>query len=482
MLFNSLEFAFFFAVVYGLYLLFDHKWQNRMLLVASCVFYGAWNWKLLFLIFVSITLDYFLGIFIHRAENPRKRKLLLWLSVAGNLSILGFFKYFNFFAENFHSLLHAFGIPVSLPALHIILPVGISFYTFQSLSYTIDIYRKELKPERDFFNFALFVMFFPQLVAGPIERAKHLLPQIQSPRVIRLDWFYEGIYLIVWGLWEKIFVADNLAKIVDPVFSSTPPYNLWEVLLAVYAFSFQILCDFDGYSNVARGLGRVMGFDIVENFRFPYFSTNPQALWKGWHISLTTWLKDYLYVPLTKIGKRSSLKAYGSIFITMTLCGLWHGAAWNCVLFGAYHGIVLVVYHLLKPFLRKVPEIKAPVLNKIMVGICMVFNFHVWSLGFITFRSQSMPQLFEMIRGLFSGFSGFLGIADRFLSMAYFVFFLLLVQAFQYSRNNLLVMRYWPRVYRVAFFLVLGFLTLYVIILGKAAGISGGKEYIYFQF
>ncbi|MBW1679002.1 MAG: MBOAT family protein, partial [Deltaproteobacteria bacterium] len=274
MLFNSLEFGVFFFIVYALYLMLGHRWQNRMLLMASYVFYGAWAWRFLSLIFISTILDYLCGIKIYESDSLKRKRFFLFCSIIGNLTILGFFKYFNFFASNLQALLSHFGFSIQPHFLNLILPVGISFYTFQSMSYTIDIYRNQMEPTRNFLDFALFVAFFPQLVAGPIERARRLLPQILAPRKITLDKFYAGCYLIFWGLFQKVFIADNLARIVDPIFAAGPPYNGAMVLIALYGFAFQILCDFAGYSNIARGLGKCLGFDIIVNFNLPYFSTS----------------------------------------------------------------------------------------------------------------------------------------------------------------------------------------------------------------
>jgi len=342
MLFNSLEFAVFMVVVYGLYLVLNHKWQNRMLLVASYIFYGAWNWRFLSLIFISTVLDYICGIKIYNSNSVKRKRFFLFLSVFGNLSILGFFKYFNFFVGDLTALINYFGFSFQTHSLNIILPVGISFYTFQTMSYTIDIYRDKLRPTRRFFDFALFVAFFPQLVAGPIERARNLLPQILSPRTFSVDRFYEGCYLIFWGLFQKIVIADNLAKMVVPVFGDWQ-YESGKVLLALYAFAFQIFCDFAGYSNIARGLGRVMGFEIMVNFRLPYFATNPREFWRRWHISLSSWLRDYLYIPLGG-SRKGAIFTCRNILITMLLGGLWHGAAWTFVFWGVYHSFLLVAH------------------------------------------------------------------------------------------------------------------------------------------
>jgi len=325
MLFNSLEFLIFFAIVYSLYLVCNHRWQNRTLLVASYVFYGFWDWRFLSLIFVSTLVDYICGL--KMASLPKEnREIFLWISLSLNLSLLGFFKYFNFFTTNMIDLLALFNIQANATLLNIILPVGISFYTFQSLSYTIDIYRGEIKPTRKFIDFALFVALFTQLVAGPIERAKHLLPQVIQPRKTSMNHFYEGCFLIFWGLFEKIFVAGNLAKIVDPIFAADAPYQGMAVLLAMYAFSFKIFCDFDAYSNIAKGLGRCMGFDIMINFNLPFFVTNMQEFWNRWHISLSLWIRDYLYFPLFQGLKKfkGNLRVYIALLTSMTIIGLWH--------------------------------------------------------------------------------------------------------------------------------------------------------------
>ncbi|MBE9529897.1 MAG: MBOAT family protein, partial [Proteobacteria bacterium] len=352
MLFNSVQFAIFFAIVYLLYLLLNHKGQNRLLLVASYVFYGCWDWRFLSLIAISTVVDYFCGLKIYESREKQKRKLFLFISVCSNLTILGFFKYFNFFTDNLYALLNGFGFSPDPFFLNIILPVGISFYTFQTISYSIDIYRKELNPTRKFLDFALFVSFFPQLVAGPIERAKNLLPQMLLPRKLTVDKFYEGCYLIFWGLFLKVFIADNLARMVDPVFSSSGPYDGVRVLLALYAFAFQIFGDFAGYSNIARGLAKCMGFDLMVNFNLPYFAVNPKDFWQRWHISLSTWFRDYLYIPLGG-NRHGQMNTCRNLAITMLLCGLWHGAAWTFIVWGAYHALLQIIHKLLQPLLSK---------------------------------------------------------------------------------------------------------------------------------
>lgn len=398
MLFNSLQFLIFFVIIFSLYLMLKQKWQNRMLLVASCIFYSAWDWRFLFLIFISITTDYFCALKIYRTENEKQRKHFLLLSIIVNLSILGFFKYFNFFLDNLIALLNYFGITIQMHFIKIILPLGISFYTLKTLSYTFDVYRKEMKPVRSFLDYALFVIFFPQIIAGPIMRAKDLLPQILALRKLSFDKFSRGLYLILWGLIQKIFIADNLANIANPVFASNPPYNGLIVLIAVYAFAFQIFCDFAGYSNISIGLGRCMGFDTTSNFDRPYLSKNPADFWRRWHITLSTWLRDYLYTPI--VVNRRYWGDWGIIFglmVTLIVCGFWHGAAWTFVVWGAYHGLLLAIHYLSRPLLIKILTPKNVVFKKIWGFVQIVIFFHIICIGWIFFWAKSISQAFSML-------------------------------------------------------------------------------------
>lgn len=344
MVFNSLIFLVFFLVVYGLYRVMPHRGQNLLLLVSSYFFYGWWDWRFLSLIFISTVVDYWAGLAIeHADENARRRKIALWISLVSNLGILGFFKYFNFFADNLVVLLQGVGISSPVRHLNIILPVGISFYTFQTMSYTLDIYSRQMRPTRNFLDFAAFVSFFPQLVAGPIERASKLLPQIQTPRTITRGDMESGAWLVFWGLFKKCVVADNLAMLIDTGFGGGSATGA-QSLLGLYAFAFQIFCDFSGYSDIARGLARWMGIELMLNFNNPYFALNPREFWARWHISLSTWLRDYLYIPLggNLKGRR---RTYVNLVLTMLLGGLWHGAAWTFVAWGAFHGALLAIYH-----------------------------------------------------------------------------------------------------------------------------------------
>ena len=401
MLFNSFLFLKFFLIFYLLYLLTRNhlKWQNRLLLAASYIFYAAWDWRFLFLLFFTTFLDFIIAQKIFDSQSQRQRKALLALSVVANLGVLGFFKYFNFFTENLSFLMEHLGFHGTFKLLRVALPIGISFYTFQSMSYTIDVYRRELVPPKSFWDFSVFVTYFPHLVAGPILRATYILPQVVNPRKIQREQVYKGCALIFWGLFQKVFVADNLAKIVDPVFNSAGPYDGFLVLTAVYAFAFQILCDFAGYSDIARGLGKLMGFDIVINFNLPYFAANPREFWKRWHISLSTWLRDYLYVPLGG-SRKGKAREYFNLFATMLLGGLWHGASWTFVIWGAYHGILLITHRMLEPWLQRIPGPSSAWGRRGWLLIKMIFFFHLVCVGWLFFRAGSISQAWAMMAGL----------------------------------------------------------------------------------
>ncbi len=344
------------------------------------------------------------------------------------------------------------------------------------MSYAFDVYRKQLIPAKNFLDYALFVTYFPQLVAGPIERANHLLPQVLKPRQVTLDKFYEGCYLIFWGLFLKVFVADNLAKIVDPVFASNGPYDGARVLIALYAFAFQIFGDFAGYSNMARGLGKCMGFDIMVNFNLPYFATNPSDFWKRWHISLSSWLRDYLYIPLGG-NRKGRLNTYRNLAITMLLGGLWHGATWLFVFWGAYQGLLLIVYKMLQPFLNRVRSIKNIFLAKIWFGVRVILFFHIICIGWLIFRARSIVQFLKMWRSLFYQFSFSLDadLKNSSFRVIFFICILLIVQMRQYWKKDLMIIFKSNNLTRAIFYFIIFYLLLIY-------GVEGGKEFIYFQF
>ena len=473
MIFNSIEFAAFFVLVFGSILLLPHKWQNRMLLAASYYFYGAWDWRFLFLIWITTGLDYFCGLRIDQAPDRKTKKFFLLLSVCTNLSILGFFKYTNFFMEGFQDLLGLWGISFNPFFLSIMLPVGVSFYTFKTLSYTIDIYRGQMKATNHLIDFALFIAFFPQLLAGPIERARRFLPQIQNPRRILLEDVYQGGFLIFWGLFQKIFIADNLSRIVDPVFSGGAPYDGLTTAIAVYAFTFEIYCDFAGYSNMAIGLGKCLGFDTMINFNLPYFSTSPQEFWRRWHISLSQWLRDYLYISLGG-NRKGVLHLYRNLFLTMVLGGLWHGAAWTFVFWGAYHGILLVFHRLAEPILKFIsPENRLS--QTIWWWIRVIFCFHLIAFGWMIFRAESMPQVWAMVKSMGNPLVFNEASIAVMKKLLFFLSPLVMVQVYQYCKNDLMAVYRSPAAVRSIFY----FLCIYLAVV---FGAEGGKEFIYFQF
>ncbi|MSR62014.1 MAG: MBOAT family protein [Planctomycetes bacterium] len=468
MLFNTLDFALFLVLVVGLYHLLAHRAQNVLLLLASYWFYGAWDWRFAGLLFLSTTIDYWIGRGLGALSDARRRRWLLGASVAVNLGILGSFKYFDFFVGSAAALLARLGVHAPDLALHVVLPVGVSFYTFQELSYTIDVYRGQLQPARRFVDFALFVSFFPQLVAGPIERATALLPQIQAPRRVTWQGLRSGAWLILWGTFKKVFVADNLGNLVDAVYARDAHPTGPEAWLAVYAFAFQIYGDFSGYSDVARGSARLLGFELMHNFEWPYFATSLRDLWRRWHISLTTWLRDYLYIPLggNRVG---TLKHYRNMLVTMLLCGLWHGAAWTFVVWGLLHAAALMTQHALTPWTTRVLPRAWP--WKLAGGL---LAFHLWCLFFVPFRAADMGQALDLWRTLFS--DGNAGMARAWLvPLLVYVAPLLLVEAVQRWRgDDELVLRL-PVLLRASVY-ALVFAALVLLAEDHA------RPFIYFQF
>lgn len=479
MLFKFIEFLVFFAGIYIPYLFLDHKWQNRLLLAASCLFYAAWDWRFVFLIFVSITTDYFCGLKIDESDSEKVKKRFLLLSIFVNLAILGFFKYFNFFIANFARLIDHFGLSLHPQMLNILLPLGISFYTFKTISYTIDVYAEKIKPSRSYRDYALFVSFFPLILAGPIMRAGDLLRQITSPRKVRLEGFYEGSYLIFWGVFQKFFVADNLAAISGNIFNSSPPYHGAAVLLGAYAFAFQIYCDFAGYSNIARGLGKCLGFDIMINFNLPYFATNPQDFWNRWHISLSNWLRDYLYNPIS-----FSLRPWGAwgvstaVMCTFLLCGLWHGANWNFIVWGAYWGILLISYAFLRPLLAKTPGPEKAIYEKAWFFIRVIFFFHLICLGWVIFGLEgNLSKGFCMLQSIFCDFRLVkkIGLMENAVNLIAFLWLLGIVEILQFLKKDLMVVYKANAVLKMCFYV----LCFYLLLLN---GAGGEKNFLYAQF
>ena len=477
MAFNSWDFFVFFAATY--LVMGRRRPQNALLLAASYYFYSVWDWRFLSLILISTVVDFIAGRRIASAKDPTQRRRWLTLSMLVNLGILAFFKYCNFFVESAEPLLEALGTNAQDLHLHIVLPVGISFYTFQTMSYTIDIYRGELEATDDFWDFALFVAFFPQLVAGPIERARTLLPQIAKPREITEERLRDGFWLMAWGLWKKVVVADNMAAIVDPVFADSASATAGEAYFAVLAFALQIYCDFSGYSDIARGCARVLGFDLMLNFRLPYFARNPSDFWRRWHISLSTWLRDYLYIGLGG-NRRGEWFTYRNLLFTMILGGLWHGASLNFVWWGLFHGLILIGH-------RWWTDGKKPDGSGMPGWLAGLIMFQFTLFGWLLFRAtrrvsvegggtrdDSLSQLVEMLSSPANGL-GLAAAGELFLRILIVSWPLVLMQIAQFRSGELDVLLKSPRLVRVLAFAVL-------ILTWLLLGVQSGASFIYFQF
>ncbi|MGN6505761.1 MAG: MBOAT family O-acyltransferase [Tepidisphaeraceae bacterium] len=403
MTFNSLHFVAFFAVVLSGVALFRKRLlaRNTFLLLASWYFYGVWDWRFLALLLGTQAFDYTFARLIERYPlGSGKRKWFVVGSCAVNLTVLGFFKYCNFFIDSAVSLAQSLGYGIHRPELNVILPIGISFYTFQSMSYVIDVYRGHLKAERHPLHYALFVAFFPQLVAGPIERATHLLPQIKAPTNMNWDNLCHGFWLVGLGMFKKVVLADNISPVTAGVFDRPDVYpHAWESIVGIYAFAIQIYCDFSAYSDIARGAARMMGFDLMRNFDLPYFAVNPSDFWRRWHISLSTWLRDYLYIPLG--GNRGGwFKTYRNLFLTMLLGGLWHGATWLFVLWGAYHGAMLCVHRAVKPWLERFLVFRSRPMAMAWTVLRIVVFFQFTCVGWLLFRGGTLENVKRLLTPL----------------------------------------------------------------------------------
>jgi alginate O-acetyltransferase complex protein AlgI len=477
MLFNSFPFAVFLVVVLCIYYPLPHKAQNLFLLIASCFFYACWDWRFLFPLLFSTTIDYYCALKmqdISESGAPHAgRKPYLYFSVITNLALLGFFKYFNFFSLSLQELLGHAGVHLAPWTLRVILPIGISFYTFQALSYTIDVYRGELHSTRSFRDFLLAILYFPHLVAGPIQRAHSLLPQVIRPRVITKQHLIDGVHLMFCGFFKKIFIADNLAPIVNQAFSSTVAPTGFQAWMGVYAFAVQIYCDFSGYTDIARGLAKIMGFEFMLNFNLPYFATNPSDFWNRWHISLSSWLRDYLYIPLG--GNRGKAwKVKRNLMLTMIIGGLWHGAAWNFVLWGFYHGSLLVIHRSLQPVSFKLFNATTNAGKRLSTAIRILIMFQFTAFGWLLFRAESLHQIGAMTSTMLHPFTGYdPALALRLLGYASP---LILVQLFQFVRGklNFLDFAWLPIEGRAAFYAVAAYFVFFL----------GGQpmSFIYFQF
>jgi D-alanyl-lipoteichoic acid acyltransferase DltB (MBOAT superfamily) len=468
MLFNSLDFAVFLPLVFILYWSFNknRKIQNVLILLASYTFYAFWDWRFLGLLAFSTLVDFLIGRAIHSENKQSKRKFFLWFSIIVNLGLLAFFKYHNFFLQSFIDAFSFFGMSVQGQFLYIILPLGISFYTFQTLSYTIDIYRQKLKPTNDVVAFAACVSFFPQLVAGPIERAQNLLPQFLKPREFESKNAIKGINQIVWGLFKKLVIADNCGQYVNDIFSNYTQYSSLTLILGAIYFSFQIYADFSGYSDIAIGTSRLFGFRLTINFNYPYFSQNIGEFWRKWHISLSTWFRDYLYIPLggSYGGKNKFIR---NILIVFMVSGLWHGANWTFVIWGLFNGVLLVLYSFIK---RKSSKESKPI-NKIFSTL---FTFALITFGWIFFRSISITDSFEYISRISQFNLGIdkLGIQRFAFEMLPILSLFILIEWFSRKKEFPL--------FSGKYLLVKTIVTIGLIII--FGSFSEMKEFIYFQF
>jgi len=488
MLFNSFEFLIFLPIVFLLYwfVFRERRWQNLLVVVASYVFYGWWDWRFLLLIILTSISSYGSGLLLERfKEQRRKRQVVCTANIVLNLSILGVFKYFNFFVENLDALFGMMGYRLDWVTMNIILPVGISFYTFQALSYTIDVYQKKLPATHDIVEFFAYISFFPQLVAGPIERATNLLPQFQKEREFNYAKAADGCRQMLWGFFKKMVIADNCAIAVNQIWGGYADETGFVLLIGAILFTFQIYCDFSGYSDIAIGCARLFGFDLMRNFNFPYFSRSIPEFWRRWHISLTTWFRDYIYFPLG--GSRcDKWKIIRNIYIVWAISGLWHGANWTFVCWGLFHGTLLAIYNLLG-INTKYKDVVAsgrwlPNFKEILQ---VILTFFLAVIGWIIFRAETMSDAVNYISIIFSKTLFDIGGSIKLLSgpelrqalpaLAILILFEWIQRdkqhALQISGTNLLTRQAWLRY------------ALYLFILMMTISLAGTQsEFIYFQF
>lgn len=479
MLFNSLDFAVFLPIVFVLYWFVtakNLKYQNLLLVVASYVFYGWWDWRFLSLIVFSSILDYVIGFRLLHEENEQKRKALLWLSISVNIGFLGFFKYYNFFVESFIEAFSLLGTKVSANTLHIILPVGISFYTFQTLSYSIDVYKKKLQPTQDIISFLAYVSFFPQLVAGPIERATNLLPQFYKKRQFHYSQAVDGCKQILWGLFKKIVIADNCAQFANSIFNDYSNHSGSTLVMGALFFTFQIYGDFSGYSDIAIGTSRLFGFNLKQNFAFPYFSRDMAEFWRRWHISLSTWFRDYLYIPLGGSHGGTWIKVRNT-FIIFLVSGFWHGANWTFIVWGFLNALYFLPLLLTKSNrnnLNVVAENANIPSVKEFFQMLLTFSFSVFA--WIFFRAENVTQAFLYIEGIFKPSLVSLPTVRPTNIILLVVFFILMEwigRRNQYAIEQFLISK--PRVIKWGFYMLL----ISLLFVFRA---EDQQEFIYFQF
>ncbi len=476
MIFNSLIFLKFIAVFGLLYFALKGRARTALMLAASYFFYGWWDWRFLSLIVFSTIIDFWVSTKMDETVDNAIRKKLLWISMTVNLGFLAFFKYYNFFAASFQDMAASMGFEPNDMTLKIILPMGISFYTFQTMSYTIDVYRGDLKAEKDWLKFATFVSFFPQLVAGPIVRASDFLPQFQKTHNFDWDRLISGLGRVFWGFFKKVAIADSIATIVDQVWATPDVHSSSYVLVGVILYSFQIYLDFSGYSDIAIGLARIFGFDFPENFKTPYFSKGFSEFWKRWHISLSSWLRDYLYIPLG--GNRGgSYFTYRNLMITMLLGGLWHGANWTFVFWGFLHGSYLILERFVGQPIGRFMKKSVGVPKWLWAGVSILTVYTLTNVAWIFFRSEDFGKamlIFERL-GSFDNFN-FSSIPNKFLIAKGFLLIGILlfieVSNFKFRYNSIALRK--PALGAAMFAIVLLLVALF--------GTFGGGAFIYFQF
>ncbi len=477
MLFNDFRFFIFFAIVYGLFLATPKKGKNIILLLSSYVFYSFWDWRFLLLLMLSTLIDYFFGIIIYQAGTTEKKKRYMWFGIFNNLLVLGVFKYYNFFIDSFAGVLIQMGFEPHFPILNIILPVGISFYTFHGMSYVIDIYRNQCVPTKNFVNYSLFVSYFPLLVAGPIERATHLLPQIENKdRKVTRQNIIDGLTLILIGYVKKVLISDNIGSKADFIFGNISTSGSFELLTGLIIFSFQIYFDFSGYSDIGRGVSKLFGIDLLINFNQPYLSQNISEFWKRWHISLSSWLRDYLYISLGG-NRKGKNKTYINLFITMLLGGLWHGASWNFVIWGGLHGGYLAIHKMFGGN-NKTNEIRINSLtNGIKVFLNILLTYILVLITWLPFRSKSFSDTTSFVRTFFQ-FNGGIKLEDvLYIGFLFFVFLILDLPAYKANSHTTFIYKL-PNWLIALLFVIISI----AIVVSMAMNQNNIRPFIYFQF
>ncbi|MDB5275533.1 MAG: putative sugar O-acetyltransferase [Ferruginibacter sp.] len=479
MLFNSLSFLVFFPIVFVIYWFVTNgnlKWQNILLLVASYYFYACWDYRFLFLLIFSTGLDFYTGLKMDESVNDQRRRIWFWVSVIINLGFLGIFKYYNFFIGSFAEGLSRLGIHLNVWTIRVILPVGISFYTFHGLSYVIDIYNRKIKAERNFVDYSLFVSYFPLLVAGPIERATHLLPQVKHERTFDSENAIRGIELMVWGFFKKVVIADSIAVIVNRVFDEYTSYGSVALIIAAITFSFQIYCDFSGYSDIAIGTSKLLGIDLIQNFNFPYLSRNIAEFWRRWHISLSTWFRDYLYIPLggSKVSRIFSVR---NVFIIFLVSGIWHGANWTFIVWGGIHALLFMPSFLVGSNRKYKEDIVHQ--NKWVPSFRDIFQiiitFSVVTFAWIFFRAASLSKAFQYVTDIIVNKKGrALGLTNVEIISYFIAFAIFFINSIYrlYRKNNLV------KTSRFLQFTVTFLLLILITVLGQFSR----QSFIYFQF